>query len=257
MKTSVIVPVLYEEDQLQPTLDRLAGLQGVDVEVVVVVDVPDASREAAVRATNDTVAARSGAVVVYRVGQRGFGSALRKGFDVATGDVVVPFMGDESDDPETIPSMVEKIGQGFDVVAGSRYMKGGAIIGDTAKQRLSRVYSTLVRLAGGPKIHDVSNAFKAYRRSVVERIDTEADSFDISVELTVKAHQAGFRIGEIPTVWTNRQLGASNFRMGRELGNYGRWLLLALRGRRQGWGRRAKTTPGGMTAATDPPGGKQ
>ena len=257
MKTSVIVPVLYEEEQLPRTLGRLARLEGLDLEVVVVVDVPDASREAEVRARNDAVAAQTGAVVVYRINQRGFGSALREGFDRSTGDILVPFMGDESDDPEAILSMVRKIEEGFDVVAGSRYMKGGGIVGDTAKQRLSRIYSTLVRLLGGVKIHDVSNAFKAYRRSVVEGIDTEADSFDISVELTVKAAQAGFRIGEVPTVWTNRQMGSSNFRIGRELRNYRRWLVLALRGRRQPWGRRAKTSSTGMTAATEPPGGKQ
>jgi dolichol-phosphate mannosyltransferase len=256
VKTSVIVPVLYQEDQLARTLARLNELEGLDLEVVVVVDVPDASRETEARATNDAVAGGTGAVVVYRINRRGFGSALREGFAASTGDVVIPFMGDESDDPQTIPSMVAKIEEGFDVVAGSRYMKGGGIAGDTAKQRLSRLYSSLVRLAGGPPIHDVSNAFKAYRRAAVERVHTVADSFDISVELTVKAAQAGFRIGEVPTVWTNRQLGASNFRMGRELRNYRRWLMLALRGRaRLGRrGARASSTP---VAATDPRGGEQ
>jgi hypothetical protein len=163
--------------------------------------------------------------------------------------VVIPFMGDQSDDPNTIPRMAEKIEEGFDVVSGSRYMRGGGIVGNTAKQRMSRLYSMLIRLAGGPPIHDVSNAFKAYRRKVVETVPTVADSFDVSVELTVKAARAGFRIGEIPTVWTNREVGTSNFNVGRELRNYRRWLLFALRGR-QG-------PPRGITAATHPPGGTQ
>jgi dolichol-phosphate mannosyltransferase len=64
-------------------------------------------------------------------------------------------------------------------------------------------------------------------------VSTEAASFDISVELTVKAALAGFRIGEIPTVWTNRELGSSNFKVANEIGNYWRWLVLAARGRLQ------------------------
>jgi hypothetical protein len=93
------------------------------------------------------------------------------------------------------------------------------------------LYSWLVRLAGGPRIHDVSNAFKAYRRQVIESVETTATSFDVSVELAVKANQANFKVGEIPTVWSNRKLGTSNFDIPREIKNYGRWLLLALRGR--------------------------
>ena len=166
------------------------------------------------------------------MGERGFGSALRRGFAEATGDVVIPMMGDLSEDPQDAVRLADSAREGWDVVAGSRYMRGGRIVGQTTKQRISHLYSILCRLAGGPRIHDVSNAFKAYRRAVVESVSTVADSFDVSVELTLKAHLAGFRVGEIPTVWTNRQQGRSNFAMRTELRNYGRWLLLALRRRR-------------------------
>src|SRR5206468_965607 len=81
--------------------------------------------------------------------------------------------------------------------------RGGGIVGNTAKQRVSKAYSVLMRLAGGPPIHDVSNAFKAYRRSVVASVPTVADSFDIPVELTVRAALAGSRAGEGPSVWTS------------------------------------------------------
>jgi hypothetical protein len=64
---------------------------------------------------------------------------------------------------------------------------------------------------------------------VIESVDTVAESFDISVELTVKAHRAGFSVGEIPTRWTNRQLGTSSWRFGSEVRRYLRWLVLAAR----------------------------
>jgi glycosyltransferase AglD len=248
VKVTVIVPVLYREQQLTKTLRRLAVQRDeVDLEILVVVDVPDSNREQEARAENDPAAASAGARVLYRVGQRGFGSALRYAFGQATGDAVIPFMADQSDQPEDIPRMVEALDRGYDIVAGSRYMAGGGTVGVTMKQRISHLYSVLVRLAGGPPIHDVSNAFKAYRRRVVEQVRTEADSFDISVELTVRAGLAGFRIGEIPTVWTNRQVGTSNFRFTREIRNYWRWLALAARGRSPGrlLGHPPVPTPGG------------
>jgi glycosyltransferase involved in cell wall biosynthesis len=241
MKVSVIVPVLYEEPQLEATMQSLVALRtAIDLEILLVIDVPDPARETQARTHNDPLAAAFEARATYRVGERGFGSALRSGFAHAAGDVMIPFMGDRSDDPETIPRMVARVEEGWDVVAGSRYVRGGDIVGNTSKQRVSRFYSMVMRWAGGPPIHDVSNAFKAYRRSVVEAVATVADSFDISVELTVKAAQAGFRVGEVPSVWTNRVLGSSNFHAGRELRNYGRWLALALGGRFTSW-RRAAT----------------
>jgi glycosyltransferase involved in cell wall biosynthesis len=232
VKVSVVVPVLYAEPQLMETLRLLAPLRDrMDLEIVIVVDVPDPAREPESRAANDPVASEVNAVALYRIGERGFGSALRRGFAEATGDAVIPIMGDASEDPKDVLRLATELARGWDVVAGSRYMRGGRIVGNTTKQRISRLYSVLVRLAGGPPIHDISNAFKAYRRFVVESVDTVADSFDVSVELTLKAYQAGFRICEIPSVWTNRKEGRSNFVFFRELRNYGRWLLLAARGR--------------------------
>jgi GT2 family glycosyltransferase len=232
MKVSAIVPVLYTEPQLLETLRRLTAVRDrVELEIVLVVDVPDPAREAAVRAENDRITAEVGATAIYRVGERGFGSALRRGFEEATGEAVIPIMGDASEDPDDLVRLAERLDEGWDVAAGSRYMRGGRIVGNTLKQRISRFYSVLMRLAGGPNIHDISNAFKAYRRSIVHSIATVADSFDLSVELTLRAHQAGYRICEIPTVWINRQQGRSNFHFLRELRNYGRWLIFAAKGR--------------------------
>jgi cellulose synthase/poly-beta-1,6-N-acetylglucosamine synthase-like glycosyltransferase len=244
MKASVIVPILYTEPRLRETLEGVARQRGVmDLEIVLVVDVPDPGREAETRTAVESVAADVGAVVEYRVGRRGFGSALRSGFARATGEAVIPVMGDACDDPDDIPRLMEKLEEGWDVVAGSRYVRGGRIVGNTLKQWMSKIYGVLVRLVGGPEIHDVSNAFKAYRRPVVDAVDTVADSYDISVELTVKAHMAGFTITEIPTTWTNRQAGQSHFRFWHELRRYARWLWLAATATRRAHPVPSPTTP--------------
>ena len=232
VKATIVVPVLYAEAQLADTLRGLSALRDeVDLEILVVVDVPDPARQQRAREANDQIVADAGGRVLYRVGERGFGSALRYAFGQAAGDAVIPFMGDESDRAEDIPAMIRELERGYDVIAGSRFMRGGEIIGMTAKQRISRLYSGIVRLVGGLPIHDVSNAFKVYRKEVLETVPTVAESFDISVELTVKASLGGFRLGEIPTRWTNRQLGASKFSISNEIPNYWRWLALAARGR--------------------------
>jgi glycosyltransferase involved in cell wall biosynthesis len=232
VRVTAIVPVLYGEEQLDDTLARLDRVRDqVDLEILLVVDVPEPSREAEAHERNDPAAEKYDARVIYRVGERGFGNALRLGFAQAEGEAVIPFMADCSDAPEDLPKMVAALETGLDVVAGSRYMRGGGIVGNTGKQRASQLYSRMMRAAGGPPIHDVSNAFKLYRRRVVDEVQTEAASFDLSVELTVKAHLAGFRIGEVPTVWTNRQAGESNFDVGREFKNYRRWLWLMTRNR--------------------------
>lgn len=242
MKVSVVIPILYAEPHLAETVARLVAMRdGLDLEILLVVDVPDPHREETSRAQNDQVAAGADGRALYRIGQRGFGSAVRHGFGEAAGEAVIPFMGDACDDPADIPTLVGKLEAGWDVVAGSRYMPGGGIVGNTLKQRMSRLYSKLVRLVGGPPIHDVANAFKAYRRTVVESVPTVAESYDISVELTVKAYQRGFSVTEIPTTWTNRELGESNWRISDELRRYSQWLLLAVTGRRRA--RRAQALP--------------
>lgn len=224
----MVIPVFYAEPQLGQTLDGVASLRDrLDLEILLVVDVPDARRLPEVQAVDDALARRAGARVLYRVGERGFGGALRHGFSMASGDVIIPMMADASERPEDVLRLVAAVRGGLDVAAGSRYMRGGRIVGNSMKQRISRLYSVLVRLVGGPPIHDVSNAFKAYRKEVLSAVESVAESFDVSVELTVKAARAGFRIGEVPTVWINRQAGASKFRFWREVRNYARWLLLA------------------------------
>jgi glycosyltransferase involved in cell wall biosynthesis len=233
VKATFVVPILYAEADLDATLGGLAVLPpGIELERLIVVDVPDRVREPQAREANDRVASRTGSRVIYRLGQRGFGSALRAGFAEATGDVVIPLMGDRSDDVAAIPRMLDRIEAGWDVVGGSRYLPGGAVVGNTVKQRLSRLYSWLVRTAGGPPIGDVTNSFKAYRTGVVRSVATVATSFDVSVELTVKAAEAGYRITEVPAVWTNRATGRSNWHLRREVRNYGRWLLRVVRRRR-------------------------
>ncbi|HUJ73861.1 MAG TPA: glycosyltransferase family 2 protein, partial [bacterium] len=78
--------------------------------------------------------------------------------------------------------------------------------------------------------HDVTNSFKLYSRRVLRALQIESQGgFELGMELTVKAHFAGFQVTEVPTHWTDRSAGTSRFRLLRWLPNYLRWYFLALR----------------------------
>jgi dolichol-phosphate mannosyltransferase len=229
---SLILPVLNHEPRLEEVLRDIQSVfaDRQPPEVLVVYDVTMPEILDAVRAEERDLEERYGIRCVTRINERGFGGALRAGFEASTGDVIVPVMGDCSDDISSIPSMVEKIAAGAaDVVSGSRYAQGGGIVGDTVKQRLSRLFSVIMCTVSTVSTQDVSNGFKAYRREVWEDIPNDSVWFDMSVEMTVKAAARGYRISQVPTVWTNRSAGKSAFSMMGEFPRYSRWILYAAR----------------------------
>lgn len=144
------------------------------------------------------------------------GMALTEGTRCASGDIIIWTMGDCSDDPETYGKIVEKIEDGFDMVFGSRYMPGGSRGNlDPAKAFLSSQGTLIARLIFGIPVHDITNAFRGFRKEVFNKVWLESPNFAISPEFAVKAHLAGFKLGEVPTVYTNRTAGVSSFKVAR------------------------------------------
>lgn len=229
MKLSLLVPVLNYEQTLPETVERIRGLpSGETHEVLVIFDVTNADWQEKVEQARTSLDDRFGVRSIVRTDERGFGSALRAGAAAATGDLLMPVMADLSDDLAVIPAMIRKIEEGADVVVGARYISGGGIVGNTAKQRLSRLYSRLASLLTEVGCGDISNSFKMYRREVWEAITPRSNSFDLSAELVVKAAALGYCVDQVPATWVNRQVGRSNFRLYRELASYSRWLTLGV-----------------------------
>lgn len=229
MKLSLLIPVLNYEEALGETIERLRETLGDgDVEILVVFDVTKPELREQVERLGIELAERFDVRSLVRLDERGFGSGLRYAAQHATGEALLPIMADLSDDVAAIPTMLQKIADGADVVVGARYVEGGRIVGDTPKQRLSRWYTRLMSTLTTVKCGDASNSFKMYRREVWEAVEPRGQSFDLSVELVVKAAALGYRIEQVPATWVNRQAGRSNFKVVGELWNYGRWLLFAM-----------------------------
>lgn len=142
-------------------------------------------------------------------------------------------MADLSDPPSVINAMVEKAqSENADIVCGSRYMKGGSQIGGGfIKTLMSRTAGLTLHFLAGIATHDATNSFKLYRKSFLEKMQIESQGgFELGLELVVKGHLKGYKICEVPTVWTDRVAGESNFKIIEWLPSYLKWYFLAFFG---------------------------
>ena len=142
------------------------------------------------------------------------GKALLDGSKQASGEIIIWTMGDRADATETYGKIVEKIKQNYDMVFGSRYMPGGTWGNlDPTKAFLSSRGTVLAKLFFGIKVHDITNAFRGFKKVLLDKIKLNSTGFAISPEFAIKAHLAGYKLGEVPTVYFDRVEGVSNFKL--------------------------------------------
>ncbi|MFC1559527.1 glycosyltransferase family 2 protein [Candidatus Margulisiibacteriota bacterium] len=161
---------------------------------------------------------------------RGALNAIKTGLKETKEKYVVVFMADLSEDPVHIDDLVRKAGEGYDIVCGSRYMRGGKQIGGPKlKSFLSRMGGVSLRLLSGIPTHDISNSFKLYSRSVLDSIEIKSTGgFEIGMEIVVKAYLKGYKIAEVPAVWKDRAQGKSRFKLLKWLPKYLYWYFYLL-----------------------------
>lgn len=225
---TVVVPVFHEEDTIGRTLAELREKIELPHQVLVVYDYPEDPTVPAVEALLDRY--DNVQLVLNDIG-RGALNAIRTGFREAThpGAVVV-VMADLSDDLAKVAGMYRLIQQGYDLVAGSRYCAGGRQEGGPwFKKALSRTAGVSLHALTGIPTRDVTNAFRMYRTSFLRSVEIESTGgFELSLELTVKAWAYGFRVGEVPSHWRDRDAGESKFQLRAWLPKYMRWYTEAL-----------------------------
>jgi glycosyltransferase involved in cell wall biosynthesis len=163
--------------------------------------------------------------------RRGVVGALLTGFRAVEHGPLLVVMADLSDDLAQVSRMLELYRQGYDVVVGSRYMKGGRIVnGPVLKQGLSRMAGVSLHLLRRIPTHDATNAFKIYDGAMLKQFTLDSQrGFELNLEITVKAFLAGHRIVEIPSVWRDRTQGKSKFKLWAWLPHYLRWYFYAFR----------------------------
>jgi dolichol-phosphate mannosyltransferase len=227
MKLSVVMPAQNEEGSVGGTVEGVVTVlerEQVDYEVVVVDDGSEDSTAAVVNA----IGAGNPRVRCHPSHyEKGFGMAIRAGLDVFKGDAVVIVMADASDDPEDLVKYHRLLEEGWDCAFGSRFM-AGAQIHDYPRLKLTinRLANWFIRILFRHGYNDTTNAFKGYRREVIETIQPLLSKhFNLTVEMPLKAIVRGHSYAVIPTDWTNRAAGVAKLKM-KEMGS--RYLFIVL-----------------------------
>ena len=230
VELSIVLPVYNEGDAVEPVLRALTAGVKTSHELVVVYDFDgDTTVPVIQRLTAELPALRS---LRNDLG-RGVLNAMKAGIAGTSGPYVLISMADGSDEPHIVDAMVDLARNGADVVAASRYMRGGHQIGGPpVKRLLSRIAGLTLHWFAGVRTHDATNNFKLYSRRFLDSTTIESTAgFELALELTVKATIQGRRVAEVPTTWRDRTTGTTNFKLRAWLPHYLRWYLAAFRRR--------------------------
>jgi dolichol-phosphate mannosyltransferase len=219
---SIVIPAFNEQSEIVAVLNRLQNAVTTNFECLVVVDsdVDDTIPFVNQKAESDT----RFKILINHLGN-GPAFAIRAGISAAKGNVVVVTMADGSDDPYTIDALVRLVERGAVIACASRYMAGGQQVGAPAfKSFLSRNAGRTLKWFARVGTHDATNSFKAYSKKFVESVGIESNSgFVLGLELVSKATRLRLPVGEIPTIWLERNSGDSNFQLRKWLPSYFAW----------------------------------
>jgi glycosyltransferase involved in cell wall biosynthesis len=226
-RLDLIIPVYNEGANILATLGALAREVRTPTRVLICYDSEEDDTLPAVRNNPDAYTGLN--VGFVRNPGRGAHDAVLAGFAASTAPIIVVYPADDDFNAGIIDRMAAMIAEGRDVVCASRFMPGGTMRGcPWLKAALVRTAAfTLHRLAALPT-RDPTSGFRMFSRRVIDQIDIESDEgFCYSIELLVKAHRLGWRIGEVPALWFERKHGSSRFRVLKWLPAYLRWYRYA------------------------------
>ncbi len=208
----MIVPTYNERENIVRLVLALRAQPG-DIHVLVV---DDNSPDGTGALVDAMTTADAGIHVLHRAGKMGLGTAYRAGFGYGLDhgfDYLCTMDADFSHDPASLPALIECAAGGVDLVVGSRYAKGGRVVGSTrTRQWISSGANWLAHTMLGVSIRDCTAGFRCYRRRVLETIDLDAifsSGYSFLTEMAYLCQQAGFSSAEVPITFTNRTEGAS------------------------------------------------
>lgn len=224
---SVVIPARDEAGCIASTIEHLdleLRLHGIAHEIVVV---DDGSTDQTWEILLELKSRLPSVAPVQNKGPKGFGRAIVKGFESISGDAIVVMMADESDDCRDVVRYWNALCLGHECVFGSRFVKGGGVIDyPLPKLILNRLANTFLRLLFGVHFNDTTNAFKAYRREVIEGCRPFLSAhFNLTIELPLKAIVRGYDWAVIPVTWRNRRSGVAKLKI-KEMGS--RYLFICL-----------------------------
>ncbi len=227
MRLSVVIPAHNEAGSVGETIDgavEALDRAGIEHEIIVV---DDGSTDGTGRVVEGRAERYPAVRSVRSRYPRGFGFSVRAGLDEFEGDAVAIMMADCSDDPDDLVRYHGVLEDGYDCAFGSRFMPGSTVVDyPRPKLVLNRLANWLIRLMFRHGYNDTTNAFKAYRREVIETLQPLfSNHFNLTVEMPLKAVVRGHTYRITPISWTNRATGTSKLAI-KEMGS--RYVFIVL-----------------------------
>jgi dolichol-phosphate mannosyltransferase len=227
MKLSVVIPAHNEEGAIAETVtvvSRRLREQGIEYEIVVV---DDASSDRTAEIVSALAEEDAGIRYVVNSYPNGFGYAVRAGLEAFTGDAVAIMMADLSDHPDDLIAYYRLLAAGYDCAFGSRFMAGGHVSDyPRVKLVINRMVNWGIRMLFGHGYDDTTNAFKAYKREVIENVQPLiSPHFNLTVEIPLKAVVRGHSYAITPIRWRNRRTGVSKLKL-QEMGSRYAFIVL-------------------------------
>jgi len=221
MKLSIVIPAYNEEESIRETISILYSnltLDQIDHEIIVI---NDKSTDNTLNILKNLKMEIPSLLYFSNTGTNGFGNAIRYGLEKYSGDCVAIMMADLSDDPEDLIKFYRRMCIGdVDCVFGSRFIKGGKIVKyPLMKLVINRIANLIIQITMGIKYNDATNAFKLYKRNVINGISPLiSPHFNLTIELSLKSIIRGYSYVVIPNKWYNRKAGVSKLKI-KEMGS--------------------------------------
>lgn len=217
---SIVIPAHNEEESLPPTVRDLYAVltrENVPHEIVVV---DDGSKDGTWQVLQELKKTVPTLAPVQNKGPNGFGRAVIFGLNHMKGDACTIMMADASDSPDDAVKYWRLLNEGWDCAFGSRFVKGGKVIDyPRVKLMVNRLANLLVRIGFNIALNDTTNAFKAYRRTVIEGCRPFlSPHFNLTVEIPLKAIVRGYAWTVMPISWQNRKYGVAKLKI-KEMGS--------------------------------------
>jgi len=202
LSLSVVIPCFNEVATLEQVVDAVLGASVAETEVIIV---DDGSTDGTVELIRTKLESRVGRVI-YHDSNRGKGAALRSGFGVATGDVVLVQDADLEYDPRDYSKLLAPIAEGrADVVFGSRFVGGESHrVFFFWHSVVNRMLTLLSNMLTDLNLTDMEVCYKVFRREVLAQITIEEDRFGFEPEITAKVARLGCRIFEVGVSYAGR-----------------------------------------------------
>lgn len=213
MKTTIIIPTFNEAENIKKLVPTILALPIDDLHILIVDDnSEDGTGEIAEQFAVDTSRVR----VLHRAGKLGLGTAYIQGFQIAlkTGsDAIIQMDADFSHPPHKIPELIQAISD-YDIVIGSRYIKGGHVDEEWPvwRKALSAFGNIYARTILGIRTRDITGGFRIFRAETLNAMpiqNVRSNGYIYQVEMTYIASKLGFSIGEIPIYFAEREWGTS------------------------------------------------